>query len=114
MSAASGATGSPDKAAKGRTARASARAAGGGSSGKRGSAGSRASRSDGPLPYLNRELSWLEYSARVLFEASDVRNPILERINFLTIFAGMLDEFFQIRVVRASPAAPRRRPGDVA
>jgi polyphosphate kinase len=51
-----------------------------------------------PAPYLNRELSWLEYSARVLYEASDPRNPLLERVRFLTIFAGMLDEFFQIRV----------------
>ena len=49
-------------------------------------------------PYLNRELSWLEYSARVLFEAGDRRNPVIERVKFVTIFAGMLDEFFQIRV----------------
>ncbi|MEA2518100.1 MAG: polyphosphate kinase [Chloroflexota bacterium] len=49
-------------------------------------------------PYLNRELSWLDYAGRVLFEAKDPRNPILERINFLTIFGGMLDEFFQIRI----------------
>ena len=48
--------------------------------------------------YINRELSWLEYSARVLHEAADPRNPVLERVRFLTIFAGMLDEFFQIRV----------------
>ena len=49
-------------------------------------------------PYINRELSWLDYSERVLFEARDARNPLLERVNFLTIFAGMLDEFFQIRM----------------
>ncbi len=49
-------------------------------------------------PYINRELAWLDYAGRVLFEAGDARNPILERVNFLTIFAGMLDEFFQIRV----------------
>jgi len=42
--------------------------------------------------YINRELSWLEYSARVLHEAADPRNPVLERVRFLTIFAGMLDE----------------------
>src|SRR5438552_3427683 len=48
--------------------------------------------------YINRELAWLEYSARVLHEAADPRNPLLERVRFLTIFAGMLDEFFQIRV----------------
>ncbi len=49
-------------------------------------------------PYINRELSWLDYAARVLFEARDPRNPLLDRVNFLTIFASMLDEFFQIRV----------------
>src|SRR4029078_6831475 len=49
-------------------------------------------------PYINRELSWLDYAARVLFEARDPRNPLLGRGNFLTIFASMLDEFFQIRV----------------
>ena len=49
-------------------------------------------------PYINRELSWLDYAARVLFEARDARNPLLDRVNFLTIFASMLDEFFQIRV----------------
>ena len=51
-----------------------------------------------PRTYINRELSWLEYSARVLHEAGDPRNPLLERVRFLTIFAGMLDEFFQIRM----------------
>jgi polyphosphate kinase len=49
-------------------------------------------------PYINRELAWLDYAGRVLYEAGDARNPVLERINFLTIFASMLDEFFQIRV----------------
>ena len=49
-------------------------------------------------PYLNRELSWLDYAGRVLFEARDPRTPLLDRINFLTIFASMLDEFFQIRI----------------
>jgi polyphosphate kinase len=51
-----------------------------------------------PGPYLNRELSWLEFNARVLHEARDERNRLLERVKFLTIFAGNLDEFFQVRV----------------
>jgi polyphosphate kinase len=48
--------------------------------------------------YLNRELSWLEYSSRVLHEAADPRTPLLDRVRFMTIFASMLDEFFQIRM----------------
>jgi polyphosphate kinase len=51
-----------------------------------------------PFPYLNRELASLEYADRVLFEARDERNPLLERVKFLAIFANMLDEFFQIRI----------------
>ena len=50
------------------------------------------------FPYINRELSSLEFNYRVLYEAGDERNPLLERVKFLAIFASNMDEFFQIRV----------------
>jgi polyphosphate kinase len=48
--------------------------------------------------YLNRELSWLDFNARVLALAEDPSVPILERAKFLAIFSQNLDEFFQVRV----------------
>ncbi len=48
--------------------------------------------------YINRELSWLEFNRRCLQQAQDKSNPVLERVKFLAICGGNLDEFFMIRV----------------
>lgn len=49
-------------------------------------------------PYIHRDISWLSFNYRVLQEAEDPRNPLLERIKFLAIYSSNLGEFFQVRV----------------
>ena len=51
-----------------------------------------------PEWYLNRELTWLDFNKRVLWEAEDERTPLLERVKFIAIVSSNLDEFFMKRI----------------
>src|SRR5664280_2419118 len=68
-----------------------------------------------PERFINRELSWLEFGARLLELSADGRIPLFERVKFLSIFSESLDEFFQVRVAGLEDqiaAGLRTRPPD--
>src|ERR1700722_18805630 len=78
--------------------------------------------SENPRLFFNRHLSWLQFNRRVLEEALDTHNPVLERAKFLAITASNLDEFVEVRVAgllqqaeqgKSQPGPDGLGPGEV-
>ena len=79
-------------------------------------------RLDDPALFLNRHFSWMQFNQRVLEEARDTGNPLLERVKFLAITASNLDEFVEVRLAgmlqqvehgNRQPGPDGRTPGEV-